>query len=94
VFADPAFGGEGYDGLLFGDPAQVGVQAVSVLAVFAYSAIATVILLKVIQAVAGLRPVADLERKGMDVVAHGEEGYASGEGAILILEKELNGGMA
>jgi Amt family ammonium transporter len=58
--------------------------------VFAYSAIMTVILLKVIQAVAGLRPDFELERKGMDVIAHGEEGYASGEGAILILERELN----
>ncbi|HSH75362.1 MAG TPA: ammonium transporter [Longimicrobiales bacterium] len=89
VFASAAFGGA--DGLLSGNPGQVGVQIVSILAVFAYSGIATVVILKVIQAVAALRPSVDLERRGMDVISHGEEGYASGEGAVLILDEELNG---
>jgi hypothetical protein len=62
-----------------------------VLAVFAYSGIGSVVILKVIQAVAGLRPAADLERRGMDVISHGEEGYATGDGAVLILDEELNG---
>ena len=31
---------------------------------------------------------ADLELRGMDGIAHGEEGYATGDGAVLILEDE------
>lgn len=89
VFAQAAFGGA--DGLLFGNPRQVWVQAVAVLAVFAYSAVLTVVILKGIELVSSLRPSTDVERRGMDVLSHGEEGYASGEGAVLILDEELNG---
>jgi len=88
------FASVGAEGLLLGNPGQVWIQAVSILAVFAYSAIGSVIILKVIQAVAGLRPTEALELRGMDVISHGEEGYATGDGAILILDEELNGGSA
>jgi Amt family ammonium transporter len=88
VFASAAVNGSA-DGLLFGNPAQLGIQAVSVLAVFAYSASLSVVILKAIGLVTALRPSANLERRGMDIIAHGEEGYASGEGAILIPNDEL-----
>jgi Amt family ammonium transporter len=90
VFASSAINGSA-DGLLFGNPGQVWIQAVSVLAVFAYSMVASAVILKVIHVVAGLRPAVDLERRGMDVISHGEEGYATGDGAVLILDEELNG---
>ncbi len=90
VFASAAVNGSA-DGLLFGNPGQVWIQAVSILAVFVYSAVASVVILKAIALVAGLRPTADLERRGMDVISHGEEGYATGDGAVLILDEELNG---
>jgi Amt family ammonium transporter len=92
VFATTALNPAGQDGLLFGNPRQIVVQLIAVGAVFLYSAVGTVVIMKVVQAVAGLRPTADKERRGMDVLAHGEEGYASGEGAVLILDEELNGG--
>jgi len=79
--------------MLFGNPGQVWVQVVSVVAVFTYSAVATVVILKAIQLVTSLRPASDLEVRGMDLVAHGEEGYATGDGAVLILHEELNGGV-
>jgi len=91
VFASAAVNGS-VDGLLFGNPGQVVVQAKAVLAVFAYSALATVVILKVIQLVTPLRPAVDSEQRGMDVLAHGEEGYARGEGAVLVLHDDLNGG--
>ena len=91
VFASAAVNGSA-DGLLFGNPGQVGIQAAAVLAVAAYSALATVILLKAIPLVTPLRPSADSEQRGMDVLAHGEEGYARGEGAVLVLHEDLNGG--
>jgi len=90
VFAQEAFGGA--NGLIGGNPGQVVTQVTAILAVFVYSAVATVVILKIIQAVGGLRPAADLELRGMDLVAHGEEGYATGDGAVLILDEELNGG--
>ncbi|MCH7531840.1 MAG: ammonium transporter [Gemmatimonadetes bacterium] len=90
VFASAVVNGSA-DGLLFGNPGQVGIQAVAVLAVAAYSAVATLVILKMIQLVTPLRPAADSERRGMDVLSHGEEGYARGEGAVLILHEELNG---
>ncbi len=92
VFATTALNPAGQDGLLFGNPRQVVVQLIAVGAVLLYSFLGTVVIMKVVQAVAGLRPTADKERRGMDVLAHGEEGYASGEGAVLILDEELNGG--
>jgi len=94
VFATTALNPGGQDGLLYGNPGQVVTQLIAVLAVFAYSGIGSAVILKVIQAVAGLRPAADLERRGMDVISHGEEGYATGDGAVLILDEELNGSSA
>lgn len=93
VFASAAVNGS-TDGLIYGNPAQVGVQAVTVLGVLAYSGVVTFILLKAIRLLGELRPSAELERRGIDTLAHGEEGYASGEGAILLLDEELNGGRA
>jgi len=91
VFATTVLNPAGQDGLLYGNPGQVVKQLIVVGVVFLYSAILTVVILKIVQAVAGLRPALEKEQKGMDVLAHGEEGYASGEGAILILDEELNG---
>jgi len=93
VFATTTLNSAGQDGLLFGNPGQIVTQLVAVGAVAIYSAIGTVVILKVIGLVTALRPSTDSERRGMDVLAHGEEGYATGEGAVIILDEELNGGM-
>jgi Amt family ammonium transporter len=76
------------DGLLFGNPLQLGVQAVAVLAAAAYSAAGTLALLKLVGAVLPLR-VADPDEEGvgLDVSQHGEEAYTTGEGAILVLSE-------
>ena len=91
VFASVAMNSSGADGLLFGNPGQVGVQAAAVLAVAVYSSIVTVLILKGIELAVPLRPISDLEQRGMDLFAHGEEGYATGDGALLMLREELNG---
>ncbi|MDR7482255.1 MAG: ammonium transporter [Armatimonadota bacterium] len=76
------------DGLLFGNPLQLGVQAVAVVAAAAYSAAGTLVLLKLVGTVLPLR-VADPgeEGLGLDVSQHGEEAYTTGEGAILVLSE-------
>jgi Amt family ammonium transporter len=90
VFASAAVNGSA-DGLLYGNPAQLGVQALSVAAVLLYSGGLTVVILKAIQFATSLRPSLELEARGMDLLAHGEQGYASAAGAILLLDEELKG---
>ncbi|MEX0878898.1 MAG: ammonium transporter [Thermoanaerobaculia bacterium] len=84
VLAQRAWNGTA-DGALFGNPRQLAVQALSVLAVLAYSGAATFGLLKLVGAFAPLRAVGREEGIGLDVTQHGEEAYSRGEGAILIL---------
>lgn len=87
VFAQKAWNGVA-DGLLFGNPGQLAIQALAVLAAIAYSAAGSFILLKLVGLVFPLR-VADPgeEGLGLDVGQHGEEAYTTGEGAILVLSE-------
>jgi Amt family ammonium transporter len=75
------------DGLLHGNPAQLGIQAAGVLAAIAYSGVASWLLLKAIGLVTPLKVNARDEGLGLDVSQHGEEAYADDEGAILILQR-------
>src|SRR5919202_4388264 len=76
------------DGALYGNLAQLGHQALAALAAPAYAFGATFALLKLIGLVSPLRVTEREEALGMDLVSHGEEAYATGEGAILV-EPEL-----
>jgi Amt family ammonium transporter len=55
-----------------GSTAQFLIQVYAVVAVFAFTAIATFILLKVVDAIVGLRVTEEEEREGLDVTLHGE----------------------
>jgi len=85
IFAQKAWSGAA-NGLLFGAPLQLPIQAVAVAAAAADSAVGTLLILKVIALVMPLR-VGDPaeEGLGLDVSQHGEEAYGTGEGAILVL---------
>jgi Amt family ammonium transporter len=82
-FAQLAWNGAA-DGLFYGNAAQLGHQALAALAGPAYAFSVTYLLLRLIGAVAPLRVSTHQEAIGMDVTAHGEEAYATGEGAILV----------
>jgi Amt family ammonium transporter len=82
-FAELAWNGVS-DGLLYGNAAQLGDQALAALVAPIYAFVATFVLLKLIGLVAPLRASEHEEALGMDVVQHGEEAYVTGEGAILI----------
>jgi Amt family ammonium transporter len=82
-FAEFAWNGVS-DGLFYGNAAQLGDQALAALAAPVYAFTVTFVLLKLIGAVMPLRATEHQEAIGMDVVQHGEEAYATGEGAILI----------
>ena len=66
------------DGAFYGDVAQLGKQLVAVLAATTYAFAATFVLLKLIGLVMPLRATASEEAIGMDIIAHGEEAYATG----------------
>ena len=86
-FAEVAWNGAS-DGLLYGNAAQLGDQALAALAAPAYAFGATYLLLRAIGAVMPLRASAREEAQGMDVVQHGEEAYVTGEGAILVVPED------
>ena len=72
------------DGLLYGDAGTLGWQALAALVTPIYAFVATFALLKLVGALMPLRGADTQQAIGMDVLEHGEEAYASGEGAILI----------
>ncbi len=74
VFAEKSWNGLA-DGALFGNPRQLLVQAVAVLAVMAYSGVVSFVLLKVISLVTPLRATDQDESSGLDISLHGEEAY-------------------
>ncbi len=72
------------DGLVYGDPAQLGLQALAVIAAPAYAFAATYVILRFVGLIMPLRGTQRDEALGMDIVQHGEEAYVTGEGAILV----------
>ena len=79
VFANKALNGLA-DGALFGNPAQLGVQATAIAAAIVYSGVMSFILLKAISLVLPLRATASDESTGLDISAHGEEAYLHSDG--------------
>ncbi|MGE5151202.1 MAG: ammonium transporter [Rhodospirillaceae bacterium] len=72
VFAVEAVGGEGKKGLIDGNAGQVLTQLWGCLVCMAWCAIATFVILKVVDALIGLRVTAEEEVEGLDINLHGE----------------------
>src|SRR6516164_6396233 len=70
VFAIEQYGGTA--GLIEGNPSQVLYQAIGIGTVFVYDVVITLIILKIVDLVIGLRVSLDVEREGLDVALHGE----------------------
>jgi Amt family ammonium transporter len=70
VFAIEAVGGT--PGLIEGNAGQVLTQIYGIAATIIYCGVASFILLKIVDAVIGLRVDADVEREGLDLPVHGE----------------------
>jgi ammonium transporter, Amt family len=82
-FAQAAWNGIS-DGWVYGNLSQLGDQALAALVAPTYAFGMTYLLLRLIGLVVPLRGTPREEALGMDVIYHGEEAYASGEGAILV----------
>ena len=74
VFAASSLGGVGYaEGMNMGS--QVGVQLIGILATLAWTAAVTFVILKVVDAILGLRVSDEEETEGLDTTQHDERGY-------------------
>jgi Amt family ammonium transporter len=75
IFATESIAGKEFRGLLEGNPGQLVNQLVGVGASVVTAVIGTFILLKILDAVMGLRVTQEEELQGLDLSQHGEEGY-------------------
>jgi Amt family ammonium transporter len=75
LFASKAINPAGADGLLFGNPSLLGIQAISILAAVVFAFGMTWIILKVLDVTMGLRVNPEQELEGLDLSQHGESGY-------------------
>lgn len=76
VFAEKAINAAGANGLLFGNPHQLWVQVIAVVASGIYSFVATYLILKILSMLKmPLRVNSDEEAEGLDLAVHGEAGY-------------------
>ncbi|MBR3214289.1 MAG: ammonium transporter [Methanosphaera sp.] len=73
VFASPAI--NGVAGLLYGNPTQLVIQIISIVAVAIYSFILTYVIAKVLDITVGLRVDEKTEIDGLDMTEHEEIGY-------------------
>ena len=74
VFAAAALGGVGLaEGQTMGS--QAVTQLIGVVAVLIWSVVVSFIIIKVVQAIVGLRVSAEFEEQGLDINVHGERGY-------------------
>ena len=79
VFAErivnPIFGVGKAVGGLDGHWGQVGNQLVGVLVAWGFALVGTIVLLKIVDLLTGLRVPEDHEQEGLDITQHGEEAY-------------------
>jgi Amt family ammonium transporter len=75
LFATVAINSAGANGLFFGNPAQLLTQAIAVGATWLYAAVATFVIVKVIDMTIGMRVKGDEESLGLDRSQHGEIAY-------------------
>jgi Amt family ammonium transporter len=75
LFASTLINPGGPNGLFFGNPAQLGIQALAVVIVASFSFAGSYVLLRLINLVMPLRVSPQDEDAGLDLSQHGEEAY-------------------
>src|SRR5438874_4629493 len=75
IFATVAINSGAKDGLAYGNPGQLGIQAIAVAASILYSAVMTFVILKLIDVFVGLRVPESEEVLGLDASQHREAAY-------------------
>jgi Amt family ammonium transporter len=75
LFASKAINPGSADGLFFGNPAQLGIQCIAIVATIIYTFIVTYIIFKIIDLILGLRVEESEEIGGLDLSQHNETAY-------------------
>ncbi len=75
IFATVAVNSAGANGLIYGNPQQLLIQVMAVLASWVYAAAMTFIIMKAVDAIVGLRVPEEEEVLGLDTTQHGEVAY-------------------
>jgi len=76
LFASVAVNAAGANGLFYGNPRQLLIQAIGVVVTVAFSFVGSSILLKLTDALVGIRVTQDDEVLGLDLSQHNEAAYA------------------
>jgi len=76
LFASKAINPAGNNGLFFGNPGQLRVQFVAVVASWILAFIGTLIIFSILKVTMGLRVSEEEERVGLDLSQHNEKSYA------------------
>ena len=76
LFASVLVNSAGADGLFSGNPSLLMIQAIAVLATIAFSFIGSTVLLRITDAMVGIRVDEEDEEVGLDLSQHEESGYA------------------
>lgn len=84
VFATTAINADGANGLIYGNPALLGEQALAALVTIAYSFIATLVIIKVVDVLVGVRVTEQDEVTGLDQTQHAESGYTTVPSGSLV----------
>jgi Amt family ammonium transporter len=77
VLARTAVNPNGANGLFFGNPGQLGIQCIAILATIVYTFVITFVLLKIVDKLLGLRVPEHEEISGLDLSQHDETAYTS-----------------
>jgi Amt family ammonium transporter len=85
LFATKAINPAGANGLFYGNPAQLGRQAVAVGVTLVYSFVVSLALLKLTDLVVGVRVDEREELTGLDLSQHAEAAYSTVETGTLML---------
>jgi Amt family ammonium transporter len=76
LFASKLINPAGNDGLFFGNPGQLWVQLVAVVATWILALVGTFIILSILKAIMGLRVSEEEELMGLDLSQHNEKSYS------------------
>ncbi|MGH2718986.1 MAG: ammonium transporter, partial [Actinomycetota bacterium] len=84
LFATKAVNAGGANGLFYGNPSQLGRQAIAVGVTLIYSFLVTLLLLKITDLVVGVRVDERAELTGLDLSQHAESAYSTVESGTLL----------
>lgn len=76
LFASKAVNAAGANGLFFGNPAQLGIQAMALLVTIVFVFVGTLLILAIVSAITGLRVTEEEEQTGLDLSQHDEKAYS------------------